>query len=517
MAKKFNLADYLRQEEVPGSGTEQIERIDLDRIDPDPRNFYSLEGLDDLAANIETVGLLDPLRVRPEGDRYTIVSGHRRRAACMMIRDGGNEMFKAGVPCIIESGEIPEAMRELRLIFANSATRKPTAADLSKQAERVEALLYELQEQGWSFPGRMRDHVAAACNTNKTRLSRLHAIRAHIDKPLLQMFDDGKMNESVAYALSQKPVEQQRAICDAWLATHQKLEGIPEHFVNEYAEDQVKLEKRVCKHPCNKGGVCVNKDAILARLHDGKWDYKPCRYGTCCDDCSGYLSCKSRCPFTEEKAKVERERKKEANRQQKAAEKAEAEHKVFLIEHLWAQFGAALAAAGLTDKQLRASLKDGSAYNPFECYIDEKRKAALLDFSCPDVSPNERLPYFYGFHLGDCVNLCKLADALDVSIDYLFLRDDVPNRKKATGEAEAAAGTGAIWQEGTPPRDGRYLCLVDLGTCKLHEQQCDYAGGIWSAYGRPVDDVFKIVFWVPLPARCEIPAPATGEEEEEVG
>lgn len=523
MAKKaFNLGDYLQAAGGVQSGhaaTEQIVLIELDRIDPDPNNFYSLRGIDELAANIELVGLLDALRVRPNGERFTIVSGHRRRAALQLIRDGGSEMFADGVPCIVEYGEASEAMRELRLIYANASTRVMSPADLSKQAERVEALLYELKKQGVEFPGRMRDHVAEACKVSAAKIGRLKAIRAHIDKPLLQMFDDGKMNESVAYALSQKPVEQQRAICDAWLATHQKLDGIPEHFVNEYAEDQAKLEKRVCNHPCNKGGVCVNKDEILARLHDGKWDYKACRYGTCCVDCSGYLSCKSRCPFVEDKAKAERERKKEANKQQKAAEKAEAEHKVFLIEHLWAQFGAALSAAGLTDKELRASLKDGSTYNPFECYMDEKRKAALLDFSCPDVSPNERLPYFYGFQVGDYVNLCKLADALDVSIDYLFLRDDVPNRKKADAEAEPVSGLNtdatSVWQQGTPPLPGRYLCMVDLGTSHLHEQQCEWDGRSWSAYGRPVEDVFRIVFWVPLPARATVRAPETEEEEEE--
>ena len=61
---------------------EQIEYIDIDRIDDDPRNFYELSGLDELAANIELLGLQQPIRVRPgeEPGRYVIVSGHRRRA-----------------------------------------------------------------------------------------------------------------------------------------------------------------------------------------------------------------------------------------------------------------------------------------------------------------------------------------------------------------------------------------------------------------------------------------------------
>ena len=76
----FDLGDLIRQGKVPNLGTErreQIEYIDLDLIDDDPRNFYELSGLGQLAANIELLGLQQPTRVRDgEGGRVVIVSGH---------------------------------------------------------------------------------------------------------------------------------------------------------------------------------------------------------------------------------------------------------------------------------------------------------------------------------------------------------------------------------------------------------------------------------------------------------
>ena len=214
MAKAFKLRDYLKDAGVSESDTaqERIEYIPLDKIDPDPGNFYSLDGLDELAANIETVGLQQPLRVRAapsDSGRYTVVSGHRRRAALMLIRDGGSDMFKDGVPCIVERGDVSREMQELRLIYANSSTRVLSSAELSRQAERVEELLYKLQEQGVSFPGRMRDHVAAAVNASKSKLARLHAIRNNLDSGLLAEFDAGRVNESVAYLISQEPADIQ--------------------------------------------------------------------------------------------------------------------------------------------------------------------------------------------------------------------------------------------------------------------------------------------------------------------
>ena len=242
---KFNLANVLGDVSKLDTGTEQIVRIDLDLIDPDPNNFYSLEGIDELAANIELVGLLDALRVRPAGERYVIVSGHRRRAAIMLIRDGGSEQFKDGVPCIVEYGEASDAMRELRLIYANAATRVMSSADLSKQAERVTELLYELKEQGVEFPGRMRDHVAEACKVSASKLARLHAIRANLVPVLLEKFDNGQLNESAAYRLSQ---EDQGTQYEVWRSVGISISGVSADSVGAII-DQVKKKKALPADP----------------------------------------------------------------------------------------------------------------------------------------------------------------------------------------------------------------------------------------------------------------------------
>lgn len=209
----FDITSVLRN--VPAADAEErIEYIELDRIDPDPNNFYSLDGLDDLAANIELIGLQQPLRVRAGEDGHVIiVSGHRRRAACMMLRDSGNRKFDR-VPCILDRGEDSPEMQELRLIYANSSTRVMSPAEKSKQAERVETLLYRLKEQGVEFPGRMRDHVAQACQVSRSKIARLHAIRANLIPELLELFDAGSLNESVAYRISQEAPEVQHELSE---------------------------------------------------------------------------------------------------------------------------------------------------------------------------------------------------------------------------------------------------------------------------------------------------------------
>lgn len=245
-------------------GREQIEYIDLSLIDPDPNNFYEMTDIEELAANIELLGLQQPLRVRPNSDkpeRLIIVSGHRRRAALELLVGEGKSQF-AQAPCIREAGDQSAALQELRLIYANSDTRKLSSAELSKQAERVEALLYQLKEEGMDFPGRMRDHVAEACKVSKSKLARLKVIREKLDKPFFKLYEKGTIAESVAYALAQQPLEIQRAVHDYKCAGKNGAKYLREWEVDSVAGNYKKITERTCKF----GGTCSHSAALLATI-----------------------------------------------------------------------------------------------------------------------------------------------------------------------------------------------------------------------------------------------------------
>lgn len=181
----FRLAEVLRGqlqnagENVSNLDTtgspQRIEYIDIGLLDADPRNLRDLRGLEELAANIELLGLRQPLRVRENSEspgRFVIVSGHRRRAALQKLVDDGRADF-AQVPCLRDAPAQSSALQELRLIFDNLDTQPYSDAEKAKLAVRVEELLYVLKEEGLEFPGRMRDQVAAACRISAPKLARL--------------------------------------------------------------------------------------------------------------------------------------------------------------------------------------------------------------------------------------------------------------------------------------------------------------------------------------------------------
>ena len=61
----------------------EIKLINTSLIDPHPDNpRKNIGDVTDLAASIKTNGLLTPLSVVPNGERYRVIAGHRRLAAC---------------------------------------------------------------------------------------------------------------------------------------------------------------------------------------------------------------------------------------------------------------------------------------------------------------------------------------------------------------------------------------------------------------------------------------------------
>jgi len=507
----FDITSVLKGVSGPDAGKEQIEYIPVDQIDPDPNNFYSLDGLDELAGNIELIGLQQPLRVRPgEDGRFIVVSGHRRRAAILMIRDGGSEQFKDGVPCIVDRLEESPAMRELRLIYANASTRVMGPAEISKQAERTEMLLYQLKEEGIiEFPGRMRDHVAEACKISKTKLARLHAIRKNLAPDILEhYFDKGTLSEATAYALSQKDHDLQRWILDNYRSTHNDAD-LPEWRVRDFAREAEAMDKLTCK--LAGGSACIHKREHVERMwRHGYHGYDGCIRGDvarCCMDCENLASCSAscqRCAETKKRLKADDAAKRKSERETKAADEAilkeQRELEEFQAGLYWKRLGDALKAAGadfwwLQDNIKRHDFDRSGKFNRQLCSyrLSPETIEALLDGKPADNDEAEiPTPFIWEQDVLAAQSLAKMADLLDVSIDYLMLRTDDPN--PCPDPDTAAAG----WSTGDPPAEGRYLCTVDLGN-KPAEQKCDWKAGQWTAYGRPVDDVFKVIAWYPLP------------------
>lgn len=442
MSKRpFTIGEELKRAGVPGmdTGLEQIEYIPIDKIDPDDRNFYSVDDVSELAANIELVGLQQPLRVRSgERGHVTVVSGHRRRAAILLIRDGGSTMFERGVPCIRERGDVSKEWQELKLIYGNSATRILSASEISIQSEKVTEILGKLEEQGVKFPGRTRDHVAAILQTSKSRVGRLHAVRANLVPELLQEFDGGGLGETVAYRLSQ-----------------------------EEATVQHDLAARL--GPAVRGLTGDSAEKVLGQIKQPLVTKPPePDPNKAIDGLKRYL---------DEREKEDREF---WHLMQKIAD-----------DVLMRSFS---AGAGLNRKNnidsMRLDLRSTGNWNGSPSTWDGSNKGMAIGVG---QKITRTWTEVYDAVAAIAINRCRQAMVDTKAKRDVRPREDVP----AVGTIEAA------WRTGTPPRDGRYFARIDMQDGRIHETSAEYRAGNWFVFNSPLHLSFKVIGWWPLPGKME--------------
>lgn len=455
MAKKFEMGDYLKTLAQPVSnsdtGREQIEYIDVDLLDKDQNNFYQLSDLDALADNIATVGLQQPIRVRDgENGHVVIVSGHRRTAAIRKLVEEGRTDLRE-VPCIRERGEASPALRELRLIYANSSTRTLSSPEISQQAEKVRELLYQLKEEGYEFPGRMRDHVAEACKISKSKLARLDVIRKSLAPDICKAYWDGpqtkRMSEDTAYNLARLPVAIQREVVDAYRGQATGDSGLKYLYagmVEAVAKDVDGIIGSKVK--CSDGGPCTHRDRRIAhtikvKIKD-RWAYCGCVRG-CCAECGALQSCKSVCPKPLGKQK-ELKAAAKAEKQQEAAEKEARERPAIeRVDAIWQRFGSLRRQAGLTPKQF---------FEKIDCpWSSLSGRAEFFETGHEKLTPETELPFGYNVHLSDIDRWLAAADALGCSVDYLMMRTNEPRMTdEVAAEPRTCAGQTSLaaWMPG---------------------------------------------------------------------
>ena len=491
MARKFDMsaafAAAVGDVSKSDTGREEIEYLDLALLREDPGNFYSLDHIDELAANIQLCGLQQPIRVRAAEDGgYTIVSGHRRRAALSILAEEEPDRWNA-VPCIVERDEASPELRELRLILANSSTRVLSPAEVAKQAQQVETLLYQLKEQGYTFPGRMRDQVAVACKVSAPKLARLKVIREKLVPEWLSLFDRDALPEQTAYAMARMPQNLQERLFRV-CGSNPPTGGSAERLL-EAASSGAEWEPRFS---CPDGSPCRRGDTFLR--HDAENPFEMCFGETCCLMCSRAKSSCYACDRMCAKAKALRKEGRDdaARAEEERREKQQREYRS-AIQHSAARLLKAAEAAGLDDSV---------EINP-RTYYAAVSVADLRAYAAGEFGEK----YFYSNDLapGNLDHPEQIAKTLRCSADYVL----------GLTEELHPSGVGEDpwhWWPEEPKEDGLYWCVKG----PLHRGGALYW---WSAANRRWEDPaaggfalnVDVKLWMVCPALPESMAWERGE------
>lgn len=145
----------------------EIKLINTSLIDPHPDNPRKQIGdVTDLAASIKANGLLSPLSVVPNGERYRVIAGHRRLAACKQAGTGA-------VPCFVLD---LDPLQQLEAMVTENCQREQLT--VLEEADAIQGML-DLGATTASVAHRLgrssdyvRDRAKAASIDNEVRATR---------------------------------------------------------------------------------------------------------------------------------------------------------------------------------------------------------------------------------------------------------------------------------------------------------------------------------------------------------
>lgn len=467
------------------SAEPQLQYIDIDQLDANEANFYVVDvsKLDTLADSIAMDGLQQPLVVTPGQDgRYTVISGHRRRVALRkLVEEDGREDLRR-VPCLVRVYQ-SQALAELQLIMANSTARVLTSAEVMHQAQRMEDLLYQLKEEGYSFPGRMRAQVAEACQVSESKLARLKVINARLCSEYMELFNQNKMSEQVAYALAKLPQDFQRRIFKA--TKEPPVARVVEALTEEYKKG-ARWEPCLT---CPDGKACTRGDAFLR--HDCENEYNMCKGEKCCLECSGAKTDCYPCGRMCSKAQAVRKEKRNDAKAQALSleEKVQAERR--------------RDAQGIASRLVKAAdLADLSDANKISMgrYTGSWSIKELREFAAGDFGNRK----FAGWEFGqdDMERFIGVAKKLQCSVDYIMgLTDEI-----RPGQDQSQNGQ---WKLGKPTENGYYWVI--FGSKNRQGSLLYWKDGEWELSYTSMEVSFSPVAWMPAKS---LPDWITWEREE---
>jgi ParB family chromosome partitioning protein len=132
----------------------QVKDIALNLIDPDPnqpRRAFDKESLEELAASIREVGLLQPILAEEKAGRYQIIAGERRFRAAMLAG------LKT-IPCLVK--QLSPKERSLAALIENLQREDLNPMEAARAVRRLMDEGNYTQEQAAGMLGKSRPAVA---------------------------------------------------------------------------------------------------------------------------------------------------------------------------------------------------------------------------------------------------------------------------------------------------------------------------------------------------------------------
>ena len=222
--EKFSALDMLSKRSLPERKEKQaIIYKDPRELVPTQENFYTTKNISKLKASIKITGyLMQPILIENVDGKDKVLAGHRRRLCCIELIEEGDTRFEK-VPCmyaaeinVSEDKELtPEQreaitpfLRQFKVIQANNY-RDKNDWERMQEALEMEKIVKGLKEKV-GITGTVRENLKELLGVSNAQFGRYKNISNHLSEELMEEFQDGEINISVADAAASLEPELQK-------------------------------------------------------------------------------------------------------------------------------------------------------------------------------------------------------------------------------------------------------------------------------------------------------------------
>lgn len=278
-----SLMNAQSQTATPAGQQMQVVMIPSRNIIPNPDNdeIYTIGNMESLRDDIRQHGLRQPLEVIPadgKPDRYMLISGHRRWAACGILSACGESRFDA-LPCLIREshGELDD---RIALITANATARDLTDGERLAQYEALKDALTRKKAAG-QLEGKVRDEVCRILGLSTGAAARLNVIASCENELIKERLKAGEIGLMEAYRSAQDYARFMGAAPEELEQKEEPAETVPEnpnHAEQKLPPEAVatveKAHEEQGKAQNDAPKPAVNKSVPLPSVYSGqKCDY----------------------------------------------------------------------------------------------------------------------------------------------------------------------------------------------------------------------------------------------------
>lgn len=229
--EKFSALDMLSKRSLPERKEKQaIIYKDPRELVPTQENFYTTKNISKLKASIKITGyLMQPILIENVDGKDKVLAGHRRRLCCIELIEEGDARFEK-VPCmyaaeinVSEDKELtPEQreaitpfLRQFKVIQANNY-RDKNDWERMQEALEMEKIVKGLKEKV-GITGTVRENLKELLGVSNAQFGRYKNISNHLSEELMEEFQDGEINISVADAAASLEPELQKMAYEMYM------------------------------------------------------------------------------------------------------------------------------------------------------------------------------------------------------------------------------------------------------------------------------------------------------------